>query len=70
MKTWKTNQQVSGMFGGRVQYSGRILDSRWTPDGKGTIFTVFLDSPIDSYGRQLGRVEIIPGQNGDTINPS
>ena len=65
--TWKEGQKVKGKMNGNRDFSGTIIDSRWTRDCRNTIFSILLDEPIDSFGWKLSKIEIVPGQNGDTM---
>jgi hypothetical protein len=66
LHTWYDGMPVQGTRRG-IKFSGVIIDSRWTVDGRGTIFTVQLDKEFDSFGNKLSRMEIEPGKNGDTL---
>jgi hypothetical protein len=50
-KTW-----VCGVYCNK-NYSGFIVDSRSTPDGRNAIFTIQLDAPIDVYGKARDKLE-------------
>jgi hypothetical protein len=50
-KSW-----VVGIYCGK-HYSGRIVDSRSTPDGRNAIFNIVLDAPIEVYGQKRDKVE-------------
>lgn len=67
-KTWNNDQKVTGLYMGKVAYTGTINDkrSRPTPDGRSFIFVVDLASPITVYGQERNRVEIWENSD-DTI---
>jgi hypothetical protein len=65
--TWKEGQKVKGKMNGNRDFFGTIVGSRWSGDRRNTIFSILLDEPIDSFGWKLSKIEIVPGQNGDTM---
>ena len=65
--TWKEGQKVKGMMNGNRDFFGTIIGTRWYGDCRNTIFSILLDEPIDSFGWKLSKIEIVPGQNGDTL---
>jgi hypothetical protein len=72
LKSWKDGEAVTGTYCG-VPYVGKIQDggsfgSRRTPDGRGFIFVVRLDQPIQIFGEMRSRIEIWDNdKNGSTI---
>lgn len=59
-KSW-----VVGVYCGK-NYSGFIVDSRSTPDGRNAVFNIVLDQPIEVYGKKREKIEHWTNTNSNT----